>query len=167
MSAQTQTPRPPGEHQDSDARSPYDNPAPADALREALAKIAQLREFITYYIAVRIDALKVSIRNAGIYAAVGVLALLGGAATIVTAVVLLLLGIAGAFAQLFPAHPWLGQIITAAIFLAIVACGAVVGMKLLASLFRRNMVSKYERRQSRQRQQFGSDVQRQAERTEP
>src|SRR5579863_9910504 len=100
MSAQTQTPRPPGEHQDPDARSPYGNPAPADALREALAKLAQLREFVTYYIAVRIDTFKASIRNAGIYAAVGVLALLGGAATIVTAVVLLLLGIAGAFAQL-------------------------------------------------------------------
>lgn len=167
MSAQTQTPRPPGEQRDPDARAPHGHPAPADALRDALARLAQLREFVAYYIAVRIDIFKSLIRNAGIYAAVAVLALVGGAATIVTAVVLLLLGIAGAFAQLFPTHPWLGQIITAAIFLCVVAGGAVVGMKLLTSWFRRNTVRNYERRQSRQRQQFGSDVQRQAERAQP
>jgi hypothetical protein len=165
MSAQTQTPRPPGERSDPDGPPPDGHSAPAHALRDALARFAQLREFVAYYLAVRIDSLKVSIRNAGLYAAVAVLALLGTAAMIVTAVVLLLVGVAGAFAELFPGHPWLGDIITAAIFLGVVAVGLWLGMKMLTNSFRRYLVQKYERRQSRQRQQFGSDIRQEAERT--
>ena len=166
MSAQTQTPRPPGEpRSDPDGPPPHGRPAPADALRDALARLAQLSEFVAYYLAVRIDSIKLSVRNAGLYAAVAVLALLGAAAMIVTAVVLLLLGVAGAFAELLPGHPWLGDIITAAIFLGVVAVGVRLGMKMLTNWFRGYLVQKYERRQSRQRQQFGSDVRQEAERT--
>jgi hypothetical protein len=138
---------------------------PAEAIHQAFAKLAELKEFVAYYMAVRVDLLKASIRNAGIYAALGVLALVGGAAVIVTAVVLLLLGVAGAFAELMPGHPWLGDIITAIIFLGVIAVAVLVAMKMLAKRFRNWTVQKYERRLSSQRQQFGSDVRREAERS--
>src|SRR5690348_286744 len=73
---------------------------PSDALREGLHKLAEIREFAAYYLAARLDGLKASLRNAGVYAALGVMGLAAGAALIGTAAVLLLWGIAGAFAAL-------------------------------------------------------------------
>jgi hypothetical protein len=137
---------------------------PRDALREAFARIPELKEYAAYYVAARVDAIKISVRNAGIYATMGVMALLAGVAIVVTAVVLLLLGIAGAFAQLIPGYPWLGDIITAAVFLGVVAGGALVGIKWLTGSFRNRTINKYESRQTRQRQQFGTNVRREAER---
>jgi hypothetical protein len=170
MSTQTQPPGPPADPEPSrtDGRRPSGVDAPpAEAIREALAKLAELKEFVAYYIAVRIDLLKASIRNAGIYAALGVLTLIGGAAVIVTAIVLLLLGVAGAFAELMPGHPWLGDIVTAIIFLSVIAAVVLAGMKMLTKRFRNWTIQKYERRLSSQRQQFGSDVRREAERVRP
>src|SRR5205807_3211066 len=86
---------------------------PSDAVREAMTKLAEVREFAAYYVAARMDALKATVRNVGIYAALGLIGLAAGAAIVATAAVLLLWGIAGAFAALVGGRMWLGAIITA------------------------------------------------------
>jgi hypothetical protein len=165
MSAQTQTPPPSGQPRPAE---PPDNGdfTPADALRDAFARFAELKEFVAYYISARVDSIKLSVRNIGIYAALGIMAMFGGAAVVVTAIVLLLVGIAGAFAAVFPNHPWLGDIITAVIFLGVLAGGVIIGVRWLTGSFRNRTINKYESRQSRQRQQFGTNVRAEAERAE-
>lgn len=135
---------------------------PSDAIREAMAKVAELREFVAYYVSAKLDALKVTIRNLGIMAALGLIGGVAGATVIVMAVVLLIRGIAGAFADLFPRHPWIGDLITAVIFLAILVIAILVGMRILTRTFKTGTVHKYELRQRQQRQQFGRDVRDQA-----
>jgi hypothetical protein len=172
MSATSQSPGPAGSSSGrkpppTDSEQPQDpNPPPAEAIGEAFSRLAELKEFAAYYAAARLDAWKASARNMGIYAGLGLLALVAAAALVVTAVVLLLRGISGAFAQLFSGHPWLGDVITSVLFLLLIAAGAIIGMKLLSRWFHSNTVAKYESRQSRQRQQFGRDVRHEAQRSD-
>ena len=136
---------------------------PTEAIRDALAKVAELREFAAYYMAAKIDALKVTVRRIGIMAGLGLVGAVAGAALVVTAVVLLLLGIAGAFTALV-GHAWLGELITAVIFLAIPVVGILVGMRILTRTFKTSTVTKYEERKRQERQQFGRDVRDEATR---
>lgn len=166
MSAHTETSGPPPgaartgwEERPVGGSHPMPPPAhPTDAIRDAFAKVAEVREFAAYYAAARLDALKLTARRIGILAAIGILGAMAGATVVVVSVVLLLEGIAGAFAALFPRFPWLGDLITAVIFLAIPVIGIVVGMKILTRTFKTSTVHKYEDRQRTQRQQFGRDV---------
>jgi hypothetical protein len=128
-----------------------------------MEKLAELKEYVAYYATVRVDMLKVTVRNLGIYAALGVVGLIAVGAMVVTAVVLLLRGIAGAFAQLFSGHPWLGDLITAVLFLGVMAAGVVIVMKKLTGTFRSQTVKKYEDRLHREREQFGHDIHERAQ----
>lgn len=143
---------------DGGGRPLHPDPPPAEAIRQAMQKLAELREFVSYYVSVRVDSLKITARNLGIYAALGVIGLIAAGAMVVTAVVLLLTGIAGAFGQLFSGHPWLGNIITAVLVLGLIAGSVVFVMKKLTHTFRSQTVKKYEDRLSRERQQFGRNV---------
>ncbi|HEY8747829.1 MAG TPA: hypothetical protein VIM11_07635, partial [Tepidisphaeraceae bacterium] len=139
---------------------------PTDALRDAFSKFNELKEFAAYYASVRLDILKVTVRNLGIYLALGVIGLIAVASMAVTAVVLLLRGIAGAFAQLFSGHPWLGDLITAVLVLALMAGAIVFVMKKLTGTFRSLTVKKYEDRLRRERQELGRDVHERAKSVE-
>jgi hypothetical protein len=128
-----------------------------------MSKLSEVREFAAYYVAARLDALKVTVRNVGIYAALGLIGLAAGAAIVVTATVMLLWGIAGAFAALLHGNQWLGAIITSILVFALLAAGVVIGLKMLTRTFKSSMVKKYEDRQRQQRQQFqGRDVRTEA-----
>lgn len=173
MSAETQTPPPPGSARTGwEARpDPGAHPMPpaghpTEAIRDALAKLAELREFASYYVSAKIDALKLTARRIGILAALGLVGAVAGATLIVTAVVLLLLGIAGAFAAIFPSHPWIGDLIAGVIFLAIPVAGILVGMRILTRTFKTSTVTKYEERKRQERQQFGRDVRDEATRAQ-
>jgi hypothetical protein len=170
MSVQTGSPRPPhGAKQTGWEQRPEesDHPMPpvghpAEALHDAMSRLGEVKEFVSYYIAARLDALRASIRQAGIYAGLGIIAAIGAATVVVVSVVLLLLGIAGAWNELFPAHPWIGYLITAVIFLALPVIGALVGLSILKRTFKASTVQKYENRQHEQRQQYGRSVRDQA-----
>jgi hypothetical protein len=133
-------------------------PHPTDAIREALTKLGELREFAAYYAATKFDAIKLTIRKLGILAGVGLIAGIGAATVVVVAVVLFIRGIAGALTELFPRYPWLGDLIAGVIFLAIPVVAVLIGMRILTRTFKTLTVQKYETRQRQQRQQFGRDV---------
>ena len=150
----------PGPRRPESTQEPPPQPhvPPSQAFHEAVAKLSELKEYVAYYAAVRVDMLKVTIRNLGIYAGLGVVGLIAVAAMVVTAVVLLLQGIAGAFSQLIPRFPWLGDLITAVLVLGVMAVAIVIVMKKLTGSFRSQTVKKYEQRTRREREQFGHDV---------
>ena len=136
----------------------HDGPSPAESLKEASKRFAEVKEFAAYYLAAKMDGIKVTVRNLGIYAALGIVGLIVASAVITTAVVLLLVGLAWGIGDLLWDKLWLGAIIVGLLVLGGLAGGIIFGMKRLTSTFRKQLVQKYENRQRDQRINFGEDV---------
>jgi hypothetical protein len=167
MGSPTQDPTAPGAATSPGASRLRDDPtpddqSPADTLKDISARLAELREYISYYLAAKADGLKISLRNLGVYAALGVVGLMAGGAFVVTLVVLLLRGIAGGLGALFHDRLWAGELVTAVLFLALMAVGVMFAMKKLTGSSRERTVKKYASRQQQQRAQFGTDVEQRA-----
>ena len=132
---------------------------PADALRDVGAKFAELKEFASYYVAAKLDSYKITARNLGIYAALGVIGLIAGSAIITTAAVLLLVGLALAIGKPFdPDQPWVGALVVGLLVLGGLVGGIILFMKKLTNTSRKRVVEKYENRQRDQRIYYGEDV---------
>ena len=69
------------------ARSNGDGHHPGDAFREAMGKLGELKEFASYYVSAKLDAFKVTGRNLGVYAALGIVGLIVGGTMLSTAAV--------------------------------------------------------------------------------
>ena len=147
-----------GSAPDGGPRIPADS-HPADALREASAHFAELKEYATYYLAAKVDGIKVTVRNIGLYAALGLVGAIIGTAVLVTAGVMLLLGLAGAIGAIFdPDKPWVGHLVVSLLVIGGVVGGALFFMKRLTKTGRQQTIQKYESRAQQQRVQFGRDV---------
>lgn len=132
---------------------------PAEAFSGMGEKLGELKEFASYYLAAKLDAWKMSFRNLGVYAALGIVGLIAGSAIITTAAVLLLVGIALGIGKIFePDQPWVGALIVGVVVLGGLAAGIISGMKWLTNTSRKRTVEKYENRQRDQRIYFGEDV---------
>jgi hypothetical protein len=137
--------------------------APADALRDALRAFGELREYAGYFVAAKLDGIKLSVRRIGTLAVVGVIGLLAGGAIVATAAVLLCIGLAQAVATLF-AHDngvprtWLGNLIVGLVLLLAVGGGAYLLVSRLIGSSKKATVKKYELSRQRQRADFGHDV---------
>jgi hypothetical protein len=134
---------------------------PSDALLEGLARLHEIREYIAYLIEVKLDTIKATARTLLLYLAAGVLGLVMGAAFVATSAVLLLLGIAHGLGELFH-HAWIGEVVVAVVVLGGVAGALLFGMMWLPHIMQKQLVSKYEARQRKQRTEFGRDVAQQA-----
>jgi len=132
--------------------------SPGEAFKEAGARLGELKEFASYYVAAKLDAWKVTGRNLGIYAALGIVGLITAWAIITTAAVLLLVGIAWGLGALLWHQYWLGALLVGLLVLGGLAGGIIFFMKRLTSTARKQLVEKYENRQRDQRINFGEDV---------
>jgi len=132
--------------------------SPGEAFKEAGARLGELKEFASYYVAAKLDAWKVTGRNLGIYAALGIVGLIAASAIITTAAVLLLVGIAWGLGALLWHQYWLGALLVGLLVLGGLAGGTIFFMKRLTSTARKQLVEKYENRQRDQRINFGEDV---------
>jgi len=131
----------------------------ADAFRGLAPLIAELREHASYLVSAKVDGIKITVRNLGIYAALGIVGLIAMSAVVTTAVVLLLVGLALAIGKPFdPDQPWVGGIVVGLLVLGGLAAGVIIGMKKLTNTSRAALVRKYEERQRQQRTNFGRDV---------
>lgn len=131
---------------------------PTEAFHQLGRQIGELKEYFGYYLAAKSDGIKMSIRNAGLYAGLGIVGLIAGAGIIVTAAVLLLTGLAGGLGALFGHRYWLGNLIVGLLVLGGLALAIMLVMKKLTNSFRQSTVQKYEQRQNWQRGQYGRAV---------
>jgi hypothetical protein len=132
---------------------------PGEAFKRAAGNFAELKDYLGYFVAAKLDGIKLSFRNLGLYAVLGVLALIAGGAIIVTAAVLLLTGLAGAIGAIFdPDKPWVGQIVVGLLVLGGLAGGTIMFLKKFTKASRERTVKKYESRQRQQRVDYGHDV---------
>ena len=134
---------------------------PGDALREGLARLAEIREYAAYFLAAKLDGMKAAGLKVLVYAIAGILGMVIGAAFAGTAAVLLLLGIAHGLGELFH-HAWIGEVVVAGVILGGIGGGLLFALKWLPHMMRKQLVSKYEARQRQQRSEFGRDVAQQA-----
>jgi len=137
--------------------------APADAFKDAMHSLGELREYAGYLVAAKLDGIKLAVRRVGVMAVVGVIGLLAGGAIVATAAVLFCLGLAQAVATLV-AHEngvprtWLGNLIVGLLLLLVIGGGAWYMMSRLTGSSRKATVKKYELRRQRQRADYGHDV---------
>ena len=137
--------------------------APADALKEAMRSLGELREYVGYFVAAKLDGIKLTVRRVGVMAVVGVIGLLAGGAIVATAAVLFCVGLAQAVATML-AHEngvprtWLGNLIVGLLLLLVIGAGAWLMMSRLIGSSRKATVKKYELRRQRERADFGHDV---------
>lgn len=152
----------------SGATTPVDaEPDPADlpppqAISEAARRFAELREYLAYFLSLRIDRLRVTVRRTVILAVLGIVALIVGAAVVATGSVLLCIGLAEALSAAMGGRAWAGNLLVGAVVLLSLGIGCWIGLARLRACFRRRTVQKYELRQKRQRSEFGHDVGEQA-----
>jgi hypothetical protein len=135
-----------------------DDQAPPEALKDIGTRISELGEYVSYFLAAKVDGIKVSLRNVGIMAGLGVVGLIAGGAFLATLMVLLLRGIAYGLGDLLWDKWWLGELITAVLFLGAIGIGVMIGMKKLTKSSRERTAKKYAARQQTERVKFGTDV---------
>jgi len=137
--------------------------APTDHFKAAMQHITELKEYASYFVAAKVDGIKVSMRNAAIYAALGIIGAVAGGTVVVVAVTLLLIGAAHAIGAALGDRYWLGDLIIGLFVLIVIGIGAMIGLKMLARSFHKSTVNKYEARQHQQQLTFGHDVREQAQ----
>ena len=120
--------------------------------------VAELREYASYFLSTRIDAAKVSMRKALIYAVLAIIALIVAATALIVAVALFLTGAAAGLGHLFGDRLWLGNLVMGLLVLLATAIGTIVVASMLTRSSRRKTVMKYEQRQQWQFKQFGRNL---------
>ena len=134
-----------------------DRPDPQESVQRLTRLMAETKEYAAYYLGARLDSIKASVRNLGVYAGLGIVGLIALSAFVTTTVVLLLVGMALGINRLTYSW-WIGPFVVGAVFLIVIAVGAVFGVKMVMSSFRKATVNKYEQRQNWERGQFGRTV---------
>jgi hypothetical protein len=129
-----------------------------EAFAAASRHLRELQDYAGYFVAAKVDGIKLSLKNAGIYAGLGVVGLIAGGAFIVVAVVQFCYGIAGALGALFGGRQWVGELITGIVLLAGIFGGTYYVLKSMTNKSRKATVDKYEARKREQRSEYGHDV---------
>lgn len=149
----------PGGPADPCVPDPNYKPNPAkEAFTRITGDLEEIKEYAGYYLAAKVDGIKQSVRNIGLYAALGVLGAIVGGAIVATAAGLLVVGLAEALGNLFGGRYWLGDLVTGVVVLGAVAGGAYFMMNKLTGTWRSQTLKKYEQRKQDQRERFGHDV---------
>ena len=152
----------------SGAAPTSDAPPPSAAFRDVSTLIAEYKEYVAYYLSTKIDGLKVTARNVGVFSVLGIVGLIAGSAFITTAAVLVLAGAALGLGRLFSPvddpykYLWAGALLVGILFFATIAIATIVGLKKLTASSKKALVQKYEQRQNWERGQFGHNVRERA-----
>ena len=140
-----------------------DDQAPTDALKDIGTRLSELGEYASYFLTAKVDGVKLTLRNLGIMAGLGVLGLFAAGGLVITLVVMLLRGIAYGLGDLMWDKWWLGELVTAVLFFAALGIGTMVALKKIGKSSRERTVKKYAARQQQERVKFGTDVRQRAQ----
>jgi hypothetical protein len=139
-------------------RATRERPTVAEALRDSGRSFAEIAQYAGYFIAAKIDQIKLSVRSLILYALLGVLGAVAAAAVLIVAVVLLLMGIADGIGYALGGRVWLGDLIVGLVVIGAVAGGLGIFVGKFNAAARLRTVQKYEDRLRQQRDQFGHDI---------
>jgi len=140
-----------------------DDQAPSQALKDIGNRLSELSEYVSYFLTAKVDGLKLTLRNVGIMAGLGVVGLMALGGFVITLMVMLLRGIAYGLGDLMGDRWWLGELLTAVAFLALMGVGVMIGLKKIGKSSRERTAKKYAARQQQERVKFGTDVHQRAQ----
>jgi hypothetical protein len=135
-----------------------DDSAPTEALKDAFGQISELRAYAVHYISAKADQIRLTIRKAGIYAVLGIIGLMAGAALVMTAVVLLCVGLAGALSAWIGTGIWAGSLIVGGFVMLVLGAGIGWLLWWFPRASRARTVQKYEDKRRQQQADYGHDV---------
>jgi membrane protein implicated in regulation of membrane protease activity len=130
----------------------------AAALDQLLTQAAELYAYTMHLVTAKTDSIKLSIRQVVVWTVLGILLLIAATSVIVTAIVLLLTGLAGALAVAFESELWLGKVVIGFLLLLIIAVSTLIVVRLQQRKSRHEKVQQYAERQLQQRTTFGRNV---------
>jgi hypothetical protein len=135
-----------------------------EAIGRLERQFEELLEYFRLYAAARGDALWASLRRLGVRLAAGAVMLVVLLATVATAAVIAILGLAQLVGQALGERLWAGYVATGVGLLAILAVALAIGMMVMRRRFRSSTVKKYARRHRQHEARFGRDAARQSQR---
>jgi hypothetical protein len=153
-------PSSPSEHgYDASNGAGHDVP-PTDAFKDAAAKLGEVKEYAGVLVAAKLDAIKLTLRNVAVYAALGIVGGLVGIGVLITAGVLLMTGLAGLIGEIFPEkwEDWGGPLVLGLLVVGGAAVGVVLAIKSITGSSRKRTIEKYENRKRDERFAYGHDV---------
>ena len=139
-------------------------PSPTEAFKEAASRFAEVKEYAGYYVGAKLDGMKLTFRNIALYAVLGIVGGIAGLGFLITAVVLLLTGLAGLIGEIFP-HKWEhwgGNLVLGLILVGGTVGVIIFGLKSITGSSRKRTIEKYENRKRDERRVYGHDVQQRA-----
>jgi hypothetical protein len=155
--------------EDSDRQTAADgdhHDSPGAAFREAISQLGELREYAGDYIVARLDALKLSVRDAIIWLLLAILILLGVVCVVVTAIVIFCLGLAQMLAAALGGRMWAGNLIVGGVLIAAVVLTVRFGLKKMFDSSLAKTKGRYERKLRRERVELGHDAAERSTETE-
>jgi hypothetical protein len=133
--------------------------SPGIAFREAMSQVGELKEYALHDLSARLDALKLSIRHAVVWVAIGALTLLATLVVIITAIVILCVGLAQTLAAAMGGRMWAGNLIVGAVLVGGTVLFIWMCIRKLFALSLSRTVGKYDRKLRRERVELGHDAQ--------
>jgi hypothetical protein len=137
-------------------------PAATTGVSVIALRVRELIAFAAYYVAAQVDRFKLTAINIAMFVILGAVAAFVGVAVVLTAGVLLVVGVAGGLGELFGGRRWAGDLVTAVVILGVLLGGTVVAFKIVTKSTRGKLVAAYEQRKREQRSSFGTDVDEQS-----
>lgn len=137
-----------------------EEPAQADHVKEsvksAMASLQEVRAYLGQYVSAKLDGVKASARTLVLYAILGVVGAIIGLTAIVTATVLLMVGLAHAIGKIFdPDAAWLGALLLGLLLVGALVGGVLMLIPMMSKRSRAATVQKYEAMARRQQIDFG------------
>jgi hypothetical protein len=151
-----------------EAAAPDDQePTGPAAVRQLWSQVEELGEFARFYLAARMDAVRASLRKFAVALVLVAVGLVVIGSLLVTALVVLILGIGDGIGQALGDRLWAGYLITGGGLLLILGLTLFAAIRRLARSSRERTVLKYEQLRRQQKARFGHDVREQAGRQHP
>lgn len=129
-----------------------------DALQQLLTQVGEVWEYLTYFVQAKVGGITYSLRQMATLAVLGIIGLITAAGLMVTAVVLLLTGVAQGLAIAFGNRLWLGNAVTGFGLLVLLALVLGVGIRRQRRRSYAQRKQEYAERQLRQQAAFGRNV---------
>jgi hypothetical protein len=131
--------------------------SPGDAFAAAAARLAEIKDYASYYLAAKLDSYKSSAKSLVLYAVLGLLAAVAGTAVLATAGVLTVRGIAEGLTLLF-GYAWIADLVTGVVLLAAILGTAYFLVARILGKSRSATVKKYQDLQRQQLAKHGHNV---------
>jgi hypothetical protein len=127
-----------------------------------LEQAAMLRDFALHYVEAQKDAIASAVWRAVLKAVLAALAGLVGATLLITATVMLALGLAELISLAADGQDWVGNLAIGGGVLLVVGAAAAIYVARALSAARKRTIQKYEHRHTAQRAKHGADVRQKA-----